>query len=214
LAAKVYLKPQMACKLTVSSINELGYREFIVRFGNVVEGNSLCAAAVWSRRPFSSFENFVGTMRQFIDDLPQDGKAGILRSFLDLTARWESLSCDSQREQTETSIRKLINDEEFLRLKHYVNLYREKFGFTFVICARLHDTKDSVLEKVLERLKNNENRELETGIEEVKKIMILRMKDLVDDCQTSKLQFENLDTQCSISVEMTIGSLWADNFDG
>ena len=49
----------MACKLTVSSINELGYREFIVRFGNVVEGNSLCAAAVWSRRPFSSFEKFV-----------------------------------------------------------------------------------------------------------------------------------------------------------
>ena len=49
-----------------------------------------------------------------------------------------------------------------------------------MICARLHDTKDSVLEKVLERLKNNENQELETGIEEVKKIMILRMKDLVD----------------------------------
>ena len=166
----------MACKLTVSSINELGYREFIVRFGNVVERNSLCAAAVWSRRPFSSFENFVGTMCQFIDDLPQDGKAGILRSFLDLTARWESLSCDSQREQTETGIRKLINDEEFLRLKHYTTLY-----------TRLHDTKDSVLEKVLERLKNNENQELKTGIEEVKKIMILRMKDLVDDCQTSKL---------------------------
>ena len=166
----------MACKLTVSSINELGYREFIVRFDNVVERNSLCAAAVWSRRPFSSFENFVGTMCQFIDDLPQDGKAGILRSFLDLTARWESLSCDSQREQTETGIRKLINDEEFLRLKHYTTLY-----------TRLHDTKDSVLEKVLERLKNNENQELETGIEEVKKIMILRMKDLVDDCQTSKL---------------------------
>ena len=114
-------------------------------------------------------------------------KAGILRNFLDLTARWESLSCDLQREQTETGIRKRINDEEFLRLKHYTNLYREKFGFTFVICARLHDTKDSVLEKVLERLKNNENQELETGIEEVKKIMILRMKDLVDDCQTSKL---------------------------
>ena len=56
-----------------------------------------------------------------------------------------------------------------------------------MICARLHDTKDSVLEKVLERLKNNENQELETGIEEVKKIMILRMKDVVDDCQTSKL---------------------------
>ena len=72
-----------------------------VRFGNAVEENSLCAAAVWSRRLSPSFENFAGTMCQFIDDIPKDGKAGILRSFLDLTARWESLSCDSQREQTE-----------------------------------------------------------------------------------------------------------------
>ena len=48
-----------------------------------------------------------------------------------------------------------------------------------MICARLHDTKDSVLEKVLERLKNNKNQELKTGIEEVIKIMILRLKDLV-----------------------------------
>ena len=181
------LKPQMACKLTVSSINELNYREFIVRFGNVVEGNPLCAAAVWSRRPFSSFENVVGTMCQFIDDLPKDGKAGILRSFLDLTARWESLSCDSQREQTETGIRRLIKDEEFQRLKHYCNLYRKKFGFTFVTCARLLDTKHSVVEQIQERLKNNKEQELETGIEEVKKIMSLRVKDLVDDCQTSKL---------------------------
>ena len=74
----------MASKLTVSSINKLGYREFIVRFGNVVEGNSLCAAAVWSRRSFSSFENFVGAMCQFIDDLPRDGKAGIFEAFLTL----------------------------------------------------------------------------------------------------------------------------------
>ena len=38
--------------------------------------------------------------------------------------------------------RKLITDEEFQRLKHHSNLYKEKFGFTFVICARLLDTKD------------------------------------------------------------------------
>ena len=86
----------MACKLTVSSINELGYREFIVRFGNVVEGNSLCAAAVWSRRPFSSFENFVGSMCQFIDDLPRDGKAGIF-----LTLQLTGSLCHATRKGNE-----------------------------------------------------------------------------------------------------------------
>ena len=92
---------------------------------------------MWSRRPFSSFENFVGTMCQFIDDLPQDGKAGILRSFLDLTARWESLSCDSQREQTETGIRKLINDEEYqnicgTKFSRYLFSARSEFGIFIV----------------------------------------------------------------------------------
>ena len=175
---------KMASKLSISAVNGLDYGDFIQRFGNVVENTSLCAAAVCARRPFYSFDSFVSSMYQFIDELPKDGRAGILRSHPDLADRLESLTPESQREQTHAGITTL-NEEEIQQLKHYNRLYKEKFGFPFVICARLNK-KDAILGGIQTRLHNDDDQELQCGIEEVKKIMLLRMKDLLE-CEDSKL---------------------------
>ena len=174
----------MASKLSISAVNALDYGEFIHKFGNVVEKTPLCAAAVCARRPFSSFDTFVSEMCQFIDELPKDGRVGILCSFSDLADRLDSLSPESQREQTAAGITTLT-PEEIQQLKYYNRLYKEKFGFPFVICARLNK-KDTILGGIQTRLNNDSDQELKCGIEEVKKIMLLRMKDLVE-CEDSKL---------------------------
>ena len=85
---------KMASKLSISAVNGLDYGDFIQRFGNVVENTSLCAAAVCARRPFYSFDSFVSSMSQFIDELPKDGRAGILRSHPDL--RWPTRVSNSR----------------------------------------------------------------------------------------------------------------------
>ena len=175
----------MASKLSISAVNALAYREFIHKLGNVVEKTPLCAAAVCTRRPFSSFDSFVSEMCQFIDELPKDGRAGILCSFPDLADRLDSLSPESQREQTAAGITTLT-PEEIQQLKYYNRLYKEKFGFPFVICARLNK-KDAILGEIQTRLNNDGDQELKCGIEEVKKIMLLRMKDLVQSGGDSKL---------------------------
>lgn len=174
----------MASKLSISAVNELDYRYFIRKFGNIVEETKLCAAAVCARRPFTSFDNFVEAICQFINELPKDGRAGILRNHPDLADRLESLTPESQREQTHAGITTLTK-EKIQELKHYNQLYSEKFGFPFVICARLNN-KDAILEGIKTRLNNDGDQELECGIEEVKKIMVLRMKDLVES-EDSKL---------------------------
>ena len=91
---------------------------------------------------------------------------------------WESLSSESQREQTEAGIRSL-GAEEIKLLKSYTRLYKEKFGFPLVICAL-------ILERIRERLNNDSYQELNIGIKEVKDIMVLRVKDLVNS-ETSKI---------------------------
>ena len=126
----------MARKLSIQAVNELNYKDFISTFANVVEHTSLCAAAVCTKAPFSSSESFVTEICRFIDSLPDDAKAGILRCYQDLFDHWESLSSESQREQTEAGIRSL-GAEEIKLLKSYTRLYKEKFGFPLVICARL-----------------------------------------------------------------------------
>ena len=97
---------------------------------------------------------------------------------------WESLSSESQREQTEAGIRSL-GAEEIKLLKSYTRLYKEKFGFPLVICARLNN-KETILERIRERLSNDSYQELNNGIKEVKDIMVLRVKDVVNS-ETSKI---------------------------
>lgn len=174
----------MASKLSVSSVNNLSSGDFVRMFGNVVEMTPSCATGVCSQRPFASFDCFVTALCQFMDNLPKDGRTEILRNHPDLADRLESLTPESQREQTQAGITTL-SAEEIQQLKHYNKLYKEKFGFPFVICARLSN-KDAILAGIKTRLNNDDDHELKCGIEEVKKIMLLRIKDLVE-CEDSKL---------------------------
>ena len=65
---------RMTEKLTISEVNELSYEDFNTRFGNVVEHCSLCAAAVWRYKPFTSLETLHSSISHFLDQLPLAGK--------------------------------------------------------------------------------------------------------------------------------------------
>jgi len=174
----------MASKMNISAVNNFSYDDFIKTFGNVVEMTPSCVAGVYSERPFASFDAFVSAIYRFIDNLPKDKKEEILRNHPDLADRLESLTPESQREQSQAGI-STLSCEQINQLKHFNKMYKAKFGFPFVICARLNN-KDAILVAIRTRLANDENQELKSGIEEVKKIMLLRMKDLIE-CEDCKL---------------------------
>lgn len=56
--------------------------------------------------------------------------------------------------------------------------YKRRFGFPFVICARMND-KEKILQQLSERCLNEHAVERARGIEEVKKICRLRLQCLV-----------------------------------
>lgn len=56
--------------------------------------------------------------------------------------------------------------------------YKRRFGFPFVICARMND-KEKILQQLSERCLNEHAVERARGIEEVKKICRLRLQGLV-----------------------------------
>ena len=70
-------------------------------------------------------------------------------------------------------------------MKSYARLYKEKFGFPLVICALLNN-KETILERIRDCPNNDSYQELNSGIKEVKDIMVLRVKDLVNS-ETSKI---------------------------
>ncbi|KAG0717406.1 2-oxo-4-hydroxy-4-carboxy-5-ureidoimidazoline decarboxylase [Chionoecetes opilio] len=175
--------------LRVPQINALSDEQFITIFGNVIEHCPLVAAAVVTSRPIHSLKHLHAEICSFIDELPIRGREGILRSHPDLAGRAAmegQLTEESRQEQKSAGLGDLTAEERS-KLKLLNTSYCLKFGFPFVICARMNK-KVAILQGLGVRLNHSAEEELLKGIEEVKKIALLRLKNLVtEDNMDSKV---------------------------
>ncbi|XP_039982508.1 2-oxo-4-hydroxy-4-carboxy-5-ureidoimidazoline decarboxylase [Xiphias gladius] len=166
--------------MDINTVNALPYDDFVNIFGNVVEKCPIILAAVWSRRPFVSLPALEAAITEFIDGLPESGKEGILRCHPDLAGRdlhRGTLTRESREEQARAGL-DALESAEASRMARLNEEYKERFGFPFVICARMND-KESILRQLSERCQNERVVERARGIEEVKKICRLRLQSLV-----------------------------------
>ncbi|XP_030625798.1 2-oxo-4-hydroxy-4-carboxy-5-ureidoimidazoline decarboxylase [Chanos chanos] len=174
--------------MDINTVNSLSYEDFVQVFGNVVEKCPLISAAVWSRRPFTGLSDIEANIAEFIDSLPRSGQEGILRCHPDLAGKdlqSGTLTRESNEEQSQAGMTAL-DSVEISRMRHLNSEYKKRFGFPFVICARMND-KEAILRQLSERLTNERETELERAIDEVKKICRLRLYNLVLSDTQNKL---------------------------
>ena len=95
------------------------------------------------------------------------------------------LTPESTLEQREAGLH-LLTLEQKQTLKTLNNAYRDKFGFTFIICARQNKAA-AILEGLTKRLGSSREEEINVGIGEVKKIAKLRAIDILRRINISKL---------------------------
>ncbi|XP_053067665.1 putative 2-oxo-4-hydroxy-4-carboxy-5-ureidoimidazoline decarboxylase isoform X1 [Acinonyx jubatus] len=108
------------------------------------------------------------------------GQEGILRCHPDLAGRelqQGTLTAESRREQRGAGLMSL-DAAERLRLAELNAQYRARFGFPFVLAARLSD-RAAVPGELARRLQRPPAEELRTALGEVKKIGRLRLADLL-----------------------------------
>uniref|UniRef100_A0AAV2LC91 2-oxo-4-hydroxy-4-carboxy-5-ureidoimidazoline decarboxylase n=1 Tax=Knipowitschia caucasica TaxID=637954 RepID=A0AAV2LC91_KNICA len=117
--------------------------------------------------------------QEFIDALPDSGKEGILRCHPDLAGRdlhRGTLTPESHEEQGGAGLDSLDPSEASL-MAQLNQRYKRRFGFPFIICAKMND-KGSILQQLKERVNKDHAEERAHGIEEVKKICHLRLQAL------------------------------------
>lgn len=166
--------------MDIAKLNSLSQEDFIQKFKNVVEWTPLCAAAISENRPFLDINDIYRKLCEFIDELPLKGKTALLRCFPDLAGRLakvNALSAESTKEQASAGLNRLTR-EDLRLIDLYNNSYRQRFGFPFVICARLNNVQ-TIINCMKTRIQHDADKELNTGIIEAKKIVLLRLKDLV-----------------------------------
>jgi 2-oxo-4-hydroxy-4-carboxy-5-ureidoimidazoline decarboxylase len=167
--------------VTLDEINGLDREAFTVRLGGLAENSPWVAYGAWESRPFANALELVAGFRAAIARSDHDRKLELLRAHPDLAGRAAvagELTPESTREQTSAGLM-TMSPEEYAVFRARNDAYRERFGFPFVICAREND-RASILAAYSERLGHEPDEELAVALDEVVKIIRLRVADLIE----------------------------------
>ena len=166
--------------MTIEEINELDQNGFIQKVGPVFENSPWIAREAWPARPFESRDELLREFTTLVKKSGQRLQLALIEAHPDLAGRLAEageLTEESSREQAAAGLDE-IDRETKSSIREQNDIYREKFGFPFVICARLNNP-ETILSAFEERLKQNREEEIETALGEIFKIAKLRLFDLL-----------------------------------
>jgi 2-oxo-4-hydroxy-4-carboxy-5-ureidoimidazoline decarboxylase len=162
----------------LAELNALEPAEFTRLVGPVFEHSPWIAARTAAQRPFASREALHAALITTVAKASDEEKLSLIRAHPDLIGD-AHLTAASQAEQASAGLQD-VHAEEAARFREYNRQYRERFGFPFVICARLNK-KEAIAQAFPVRLRNSRQQEMETALQEISKIAELRLRDLVHE---------------------------------
>ena len=162
----------------LAELNALDRAEFTRIVGPVFEHSPWIAARTAAQRPFASREALHAALIATVAKASYEEKLSLIRAHPDLIGD-AHLTAASQAEQASAGLQD-VHAEEATQFREYNRQYRERFGFPFVICARLNK-KEAIAEAFPVRLRNSRQEEMETALQEISKIAELRLRDLVSE---------------------------------
>jgi 2-oxo-4-hydroxy-4-carboxy-5-ureidoimidazoline decarboxylase len=161
----------------LAELNALEGAEFTRVVGPIFEHSPWVAARTAAQRPFQSREALQAALMATVTNASDDEKLSLIRAHPDLIGD-AHLTAASQAEQATAGLQN-ATVEEATQFREYNRLYRERFGFPFVICARLNK-KEAIARAFPVRLRNSRDQEIETALQEISKIADLRLQDLIE----------------------------------
>jgi 2-oxo-4-hydroxy-4-carboxy-5-ureidoimidazoline decarboxylase len=166
--------------MTIDRINALGLEEFVRVVGPVFEHSPWIAEATWASRPFAGLEQIHQALCRTVALAGEEKQVGLIQAHPDLVGRAAlagTLTPESNREQASAGLGQL-SLEEIELFQQNNREYRAKFGFPFVICARLNK-KEAILKGFETRLRHTREQEVKAALDEIGKIAWLRLQDLI-----------------------------------
>ena len=153
---------------------------FVSIFGYAYEHSSWVAEAAWPHRPFSSLDGLHGVMDSIVQGADQSRQMILIKAHPELAGRLASsgqLTVESRSEQAQAGLTSLP-ENLIKRMLELNDRYQKKFGFPFIICARLNNVA-TILQAMEDRLTNSGDTEFKTALQEISKIARLRLADII-----------------------------------
>ena len=162
--------------MTLDTINALDTSAFVARFGALFEHSPWVVERAAAMRPFADLH--AGLMGALYAASP-DQQLALIRAHPELAGKAaidHALTEASAAEQASAGLDRLTPDE-FGRFSALNGAYRARFDFPFIICVRLTD-KAGILAAMERRLGHDREQEIATAIDEIGKIVRLRLEAL------------------------------------
>ena len=160
----------------LAELNAGTEEEFVRAVGPVYEHSPHFARRAAAKRPFADADHLRHALLQEVNHAPDEEQMNLIRAHPDLVGR-AVLTAESQGEQAAAGLGDLSAEERESFRRHNA-AYRERFGFPFIICARMN-RKDAILEAFPRRLQNDAAAEKKTALDEIHKIAALRLHDIL-----------------------------------
>ncbi len=164
----------------LADLNKADRAAFVAALGHLFEHSPWVAEETWLKRPFASAEALHTALCATMRAASRDRQLTLIRAHPDLAGRLaqqKKLTAESTREQASAGLDQLT-DEELAVFTRQNDAYQAKFGFPFIICARLN-AKSAILTAMQARGGNTPDQEFATALGEIEKIARLRMQDIL-----------------------------------
>lgn len=164
--------------VTLDQLNASDRAVFTAALAHLFEHSPWVAEETWADRPFRDATHLHAALCARMRAAPRERQLALIRAHPDLAgrlARSRQLTAESTREQASAGLNQLTDAElaTFVRLNA---AYTEKFGFPFIICARLN-AKDAIVDSMRRRVHSDPATEFAAALEEITKIARLRLMD-------------------------------------
>lgn len=166
--------------MTLAQINASDRAAFAAALGHLFEHSPWVADETWPRRPFRDVAHLHAELCATMRGAIRERQLALIRAHPDLAGRLaqqNKLTVESTKEQAGAGLTAMPVAEmaEFQRLNE---AYRARFGFPFIVCARLTN-RAAMLDAMKMRTGNEADVEFQTALGEIEKIARLRLDDLM-----------------------------------
>ncbi len=166
--------------VTLAALNSCDRDAFVAVLGALFEHSPWVAAETFAKRPFRDSQALHGALCGTMLGAPAGRQLALVRAHPDLAGRLAAsgaLTASSAREQAAAGLDRL-EPAEMAEIQRLNGAYRARFGFPFVICARLN-AKEAILSSMRSRIANSPEAELSTALGEIAKIARLRLDEAI-----------------------------------
>lgn len=170
-------------RITLREVNGLMSDRFTAVLAPIFEGEPWVVEAAWQGRPFASVADLHRQIREVLAGAPVERREELIRAHPELAGREADageLTAASSQEQASASLDRL-DHMTLERLRSLNGMYRRRFSFPFVICVREYPDVAHILEEMERRVQNTREQEVEESIEQISKIVRLRLERVVRD---------------------------------